>query len=523
MYSYVIIDDESLIRKGTIKKLQPLSDEVTCVGEAADGVSGLQLIEELSPDFVILDMQMPTMDGMELLPLLAEKFPQLQKIVISGFRDFDYIKQAISSDAIDYLLKPFSKEALQDCVRTAIKRIEDSQHIHEQIMDSSEQKEAAYYEYDKQYLANLILGYHTGDASISSQKLNFINDTHQLVLMTLYFGTETPDLDIQEWLEDGGFGDLALYLSNTTMPDIGFLILFMPNNHVISAKTLTRQIADALLDHSASLHIPLLIGISRLHSDLAELHQAFDETSIALNRQPVQGGTLCESFAWAEEQAPRQVIWDREDEFLFRVEAGMLDEISALSDLLFNWLESLPQFTLADAKYYCYTLSNKCRLILNYYLRQDDTKSSGSMQNVVSHIFRISELKTYYRQFFLNIGELLKDDNVYALDDTVEKIKIYIQHNYQKNLTQDFIASLFYMNRSYLSTLFRQKTGMKFIDYLNDIRIEKAKDMLLHTDRKMYQISKSCGYDNTKYFFRVFKKKMGVTPEQYKSVNQKSS
>lgn len=464
MYSYVIIDDESLIRKGTIKKLQPLSDEVTCVGEAADGVSGLQLIEELSPDFVILDMQMPTMDGMELLPLLAEKFPQLQKIVISGFRDFDYIKQAISSDAIDYLLKPFSKEALQDCVRTAIKRIEDSQHIHEQIMDSSEQKEAAYYEYDKQYLANLILGYH-----------------------------------------------------------IGFLILFMPNNHVISAKTLTRQIADALLDHSASLHIPLLIGISRLHSDLAELHQAFDETSIALNRQPVQGGTLCESFAWAEEQAPRQVIWDREDEFLFRVEAGMLDEISALSDLLFNWLESLPQFTLADAKYYCYTLSNKCRLILNYYLRQDDTKSSGSMQNVVSHIFRISELKTYYRQFFLNIGELLKDDNVYALDDTVEKIKIYIQHNYQKNLTQDFIASLFYMNRSYLSTLFRQKTGMKFIDYLNDIRIEKAKDMLLHTDRKMYQISKSCGYDNTKYFFRVFKKKMGVTPEQYKSVNQKSS
>ena len=198
MYNYVIIDDESLIRRGTIKKLQPMSDVVTCIGEAGDGAEGLRLVEELAPDFVILDMQMPTMDGMELLPILAERFPDLQTIVISGFRDFDYIKQAISSDAIDYLLKPFSKEALQDCVRTAIKRIEDTQLIHEQIMDSSEQREAACYEYDKQYLTNLILGYHTGDAAISSQKLNFINDTHQLELMTLYFGTETPDIDIQE-------------------------------------------------------------------------------------------------------------------------------------------------------------------------------------------------------------------------------------------------------------------------------------------------------------------------------------
>ena len=518
MYNYVIIDDESLIRRGTIKKLQPMNDVVTCIGEAGDGAEGLRLVEELAPDFVILDMQMPAMNGMELLPILAERFPDLQKIVISGFRDFDYIKQAISSDAIDYLLKPFSKEALQDCVRTAIKRIEDTQLIHEQIMDSSEQREAACYEYDKQYLTNLILGYHTGDAAISSQKLNFINDTHQLELMTLYFGTETPDIDIQEWLEDGGFGDLALYLSNTSMPDIGFLVLFMPNNHVISANSLTRQVADALLSFAASQHISLQIGISQLHNDLTELHQAFDETSTALNRQPVQGA-LRQSFLYEEEPAPKQMIWDREDEFLFRVEAGMLEEISSLSDVLFDWLSSLSDFTLADAKYYCYTLSNKCRLILNTYLKQDDSKSSGSMQNVVSHIFKIGELKSYYRQFFLNIGELLQKDTVYALDDTVEKIKIYIQKNYQKDLTQDFIACLFYLNRSYLSTLFKQKTGMKFIDYLNEVRIGKAKELLLNSDRKMYQIAKACGYDNTKYFFRVFKKVMGVTPEQYRNVN----
>ena len=170
-------------------------------------------------------------------------------------------------------------------------------------------------------------------------------------------------------------------------------------------------------------------------------------------------------------------------------------------------------------KYYCYYLSSKCRDILSYYLKQDNTKASASMQNMISYIFTLDDLKEYHRQFFLNITELLKKESIYALEDPIEKIQIYIQHNYQKNLTQDFIASLFYLNRSYLSTLFKQKTGMKFIDYLNNIRIEKSKEMLVESDKKMYQISKAVGYDNPKYFFRIFKKKTGLTPDQYRANN----
>ena len=221
-------------------------------------------------------------------------------------------------------------------------------------------------------------------------------------------------------------------------------------------------------------------------------------------------------FMFFGEPQPIPVVWPQEDEFLFRIEAGMSDEVHALTDKLFSWFVSLPGFTLGDAKYYCYTLSNQCRQILNSYLKQENESSSGSMQNVVSQIFRLEELQDYYQQFFLNITDLLKTESVYAVDDVIERIQIYIQKNYQKDLTQDFIASLFYLNRSYLSTLFRQKTGMKFVDYLNNVRIEKAKEMLLGTNRKMYQISKAVGYDNTKYFFRIFKKKAGMTPEQYR-------
>lgn len=115
---------------------------------------------------------------------------------------------------------------------------------------------------------------------------------------------------------------------------------------------------------------------------------------------------------------------------------------------------------------------------------------------------------------------MIKPQSIYANTNLIEQICIYIQQNYYKNLTQEYIASLFYLNRSYLSQLFRQKTGKKFIDFLNDVRIEKAKELLTTTDKKMYQISKSSGYDNTKYFFRIFKKKTGMSPQAWRDLNQ---
>ena len=108
-----------------------MEDRITCIGEADNGKAGIELIQEVHPDIVILDMQMPIMGGKELLPYLAENYPDMPLIVISGYRDFDYVKQAISAAAIDYILKPFSKEAIQDCISRAIERLEDSQTLQE--------------------------------------------------------------------------------------------------------------------------------------------------------------------------------------------------------------------------------------------------------------------------------------------------------------------------------------------------------------------------------------------------------
>lgn len=519
MYTYLIIDDEELIRKGTIKKLSSMEEQIRCIGEAENGRDGISKIEELRPDIVVMDMQMPIMDGTQLLPYLFKHYPDLPLIVISGYRDFDYIKHAISAKAVDYILKPFSREDIQKCMASAIERLESQTAIRTQIMNSEEEKENALYEYDLQILKNLILGYHTDSTEISSKRLGFVNRTHNLILLTMHFPKVPQDGTVQKWMEDNGFGNLALYLSNPNHPQMGFLLLFIPEESPLGRQRLTRQVVDSFLVWSKECGFSALIGISETHRDLKELHDAFLETSAALNRQNL---TAPLPFYYYQDEEPKNIFWDKADEFLFRIESGMADEVSVLTEELFRHFLTIKDCTLADVKFYCYYLSNQCRLILNHYVNQTDSKTSASMQNIVNHLFLLSEVKDYYLQFFLNLTSLLKSQSVYAVDDVVEKIKIYMQRNYQKDLTQEYISYLFYLNRSYLSTLFKARTGEKFVDYLNSIRVEKAKELLLSSERKMYQVAKAVGYDNVKYFFRIFKKKTGVTPEQYRGQHDHS-
>lgn len=186
MYNYLIVDDEPLIRMGTLKKLESLSDRICCIGEADNGRQAIDLTEQFAPDLIILDMEMPVMNGTALLSYLSENHPDIQLIVISGYKSFDYIKHAIANNAIDYILKPFTEEQIKKTVLQALERIETSASIHAQLQVSEEQREIAFYEHDIWLLQNLILDYGISDTEIHSKKLSFIRNSERFLLLLFY-------------------------------------------------------------------------------------------------------------------------------------------------------------------------------------------------------------------------------------------------------------------------------------------------------------------------------------------------
>lgn len=516
MYTFIIVDDEPLIRQGTLKKLEPLADRIQCAGEANNGRQALELIDQFHPDFVILDMEMPVMDGTQLLPYLAEHHPGMQLIVISGYKSFDYIKYALSANVVDYILKPFTDEQIQEIVLQAIQRLEASESIDAKIRLSEEQKEMAYYEYDIQLLQNLILGYAVSETVINSQRLVFLKQCSRIYLAAVCSSSPLEAFGLQEHVTELGFSEMALYLPHPTNGLLGFFLLCVPNDADFTPQVFYTRFIQDFISHIGTYGAISYWGISSPCTAPEQLHSAYEKCCTALNTVPVTQ-LRSQYYVWRPdtESTIREITWAKKEEFLFRVEAGMTDVVVQLLRELQEYYKTLPELTLSDIKYHYHQLTEECMLVLKQYINQ--TSPSQSMHNIVREIFVPEELHSYYRQFFRNLSEMLKPQSVYAVEDTIEQIKIYTQRNYQKNLTVEFLASLFYMNSSYLSHLFRKRAGVKYVQYLNSIRIEKAKALLSSTDRKLYQIAKTVGYDNNKYFFRVFKKLEGVTPEQYRS------
>lgn len=515
MYKYLIVDDEPLIRMGTRKKLETLSEQITCIGEADNGEHAIQLINISAPDIIILDMEMPVMNGTQLLPYLTEHFPDIQLIVISGYKSFDYIKHAIANNVIDYILKPFTEEQIQQTILQAIERIETSESIHAQIRTMEEHRDLAYYEHDIQLLQNLLLDYPVADTNLHSQELSFLKNSGSFCLLLLYTPAPAEDLKLKEHLIQLGFSEIILYLPHPVNPCLRVFIVSMPERASYKPQALYMRFIDEFTDYIETFDTVSYWGVSEIVQELEQLHTTYSQCCTALGSMPVkQAYPSCYIYDAEAAETTHEIHWEKTDEFLFRLETGDMDKVCELLLGLQDFYSSVADFTLADVKYHYHQLTENCAVILEQYLNQPSP--SGSMHNIVNEMFSLTELHSYYTRFFLNLSEMLKPGNVYAMQNTIEQIKIYTQRNYHKNITVDFLASLFYMNSSYLSHLFRRQTGQKYVQYLNEIRIKKAKELLLTTDRKLYQIARTVGYDNSKYFFRVFKKLEGITPEQFR-------
>jgi two-component system, response regulator YesN len=188
----IVAEDEELIRNSIIKKIHALNMYFNVIGSAQDGKEALELIEKYSPDILITDIQMPVMNGLELLKIVASKYPHIIKIVVSGFDEFKYAQQALKYEVKDYLLKPLNKQALMDTLGT-IRICFDAQKnlIKQNILNTKDN-----YNYSAEEIAHLVEVYikenfaHEINFELIAQNFNF-NASYLSKLFTKHIG-ENP-------------------------------------------------------------------------------------------------------------------------------------------------------------------------------------------------------------------------------------------------------------------------------------------------------------------------------------------
>ena len=270
-----------------------------------------------------------------------------------------------------------------------------------------------------------------------------------------------------------------------------------------------------ILDLINSLPESVLLGISSPVMDPAAIGSYYQNCVDALNSR--NSNSQSALFYYDDTFKNQKYAFPHFPELMYYLETG---KESLLKDKLRGYFEAAyfnEHATLFDLKNIGLSLIEKSKQFLDdYYRMQSNYTYPEIHQEVMERLFTFKDISNYFLEFLGNIAKSMAYEQLYSSQDIIVNIKDYLDNHYADPITLDFLSDIFYINSSYLSTLFKVKTGLKYVDYLNGLRIDAAKTLLLTTDRKAATISKMVGYDNEKYFYRVFKKFTAFTPEQYR-------
>lgn len=465
MKTILIAEDEKLIRKGLTTMVKRASIPVETILEARDGEEALSVLKQNTVDLLITDIRMPKMDGIELVSHLNELEHKPLVLVISGYDDFSYAVEMLRQGIFDYLLKPVERERLYD----VLGKLEEQCKI-KQEMKANSDRELFH------ALRHLMLEQDT-QSSEWREQLEKYRDT--------FFSVPYAGICA---------GECAAVLSGN-----------VKKIHGVGSVSLYAAPADEIELLAEQLSVPA--GLSATHNDLSELHICYREAYSAWQRS-FFFGALC-----------------RDDKPNFQPVNVTAEQLTGL-------------IGLSQGQKACELLDEEARRAASgecdpaafaHLCEQFIARLFGSYQNLIgagdglerfANVWDfedgaryISELKAWIEEFCDRTAREFADfENKQKIREAVQ----YIQQSFRKELSMTIVSNEVSMNYSLFSLLFKQYTGVNFVNYLQNLRIEEAKRLLETTDWRVNEICTRAGFSDEKHFLKVFKAAVGFSPTEYR-------
>jgi Response regulator containing CheY-like receiver domain and AraC-type DNA-binding domain len=542
MYKVLIIDDEEPLREA----IRILGDwkglGVNEVLEATDGKMGLELIAEHQIDLVMVDMKMPGMSGAELLQVLEQDYPDLPAIVISGYNDFEYTRQAIRSKVVDYLLKPINRQDLNAALRKAVdllaaRRVRESEFINRNItlnMSLPKLKEKMYLSIiDRSFRSQTneaflpLIGADDPDNRFAAVVLRMLNMENvrqarfHLDVDLLHFAVANMLNEIAgEYFQAFSFASpkqdreliVILTLKGAYQEDIAYRALHQMNKSLAALQDLLGIVAVA--------------GIGTPCTSIMEIASSYETAKAAING--INLLTLKGYYVANTSQKPVQespLVIGRVQLFRAALEAGnTAGARSILTEGLRKW-GSGELFTLGEADQAlsrCIILLNDISLELGVpreklpLIGEHPVRFMGLSDDFVSY-GQFSKLLEDVLHFYLEQIRLTQSANrPFEIGD----IKAYIDNRYYEDIKISMFADKYFLSREYIMKLFKQQFGCGIHEYVQRIRMDKAKELLDDPSLKIQDISEMLGYKDKNYFSKAFRNYFSISPTEYRTARK---
>lgn len=503
MYQVLIVDDEEIVCRGMAQfvKWEKCGFEVAGIAASVD--EALRMFKKMSIDVVFTDIRMPEKSGIDLLKEVQELYPDVKTVVLSGYSDFDYAKDAIRYAAVEYLTKPVNLGEVEELLG----RLSENLERH--------QKEAKIHTY---HMEGLLLSIARGYAEADMEKY----DLPQLEMwygVSVFMIEKSQDEENVTQEKEKMKKQIVAVIPETIILDSSVYGLFA----IVPAKA-EEEFAYfvSILEQVCCTDGCWAMGISRKKSGINRLTEAFQESQQAMR------------YLMADTR--KKVIFYQNIEKLFSEKSSQIQEI--LTEFLcklnggedktqiIRWLEQVLTAMESTEKMSVLEFQTVCIRFLiemNGHLQETGLEKEvlhDRLNEVLQQLLCCENSQDVLRWMLSYLEWVTRSlehaDNHQISGGVVAEIQNFIRQHYQENISLNMLAEQFYMHPNYLSRLFKEKTGKNFVDYLVQIRMQKVKELLKNSDYKIIEICSMVGYDNPRSFSKAFKHYAGMTPKEYR-------
>lgn len=534
MLRVFLVEDESIIRE-TLRDTVPWEQcGYTFVGEAGDGEIALPMIRQTKPDVLITDIRMPFMDGLALSKLVLSEFPKVKVIIISGYDDFEYARQAIDIGVEQYLLKPITKNNLLDVLENVRKKIESEQKQNSYLvqfhMETQEYEQYA----RRRFLERVVAGRLSVQQIYEEAAKLDLDLRAQCYTIALFSLQETSGVT-EGYSEPSARVRDALLEHFLKYPEY-ILFRWNLNTYAVLIKGDSSRIQDYIrrcTDAVRSQYETLApkqnwyVAVGTPTQRLSTLPACFEEVSrlwacrhIVPEQHILMPGTV--DFLTKTDS----------NSGLEQLDAAKVNPAILLGVMNGASVEEIPSFVdeyalsvseALESKLFCQYLMLSIRFTAAEFVSslgqsQKEFLDSVSCLDMVNQNVTETELKFYMREVLIaavNLRERASSSQCQGL--LSQAVRFIDEHFTEDNLSLNRVAQQVNISPNYLSAVFSQEKGKTLTEYVTERRMERAKELLRTTDKRSGEVAFEVGYRDPHYFSFIFKKTQGCTPRDYRA------
>lgn len=503
----MIVDDEPVIRFGLKASVDWKQEGLQLLGDFPNGEKALEAMDEQAVDLLITDIKMPIMDGITLMKETLKRYPNVKVVLVSSYNDFEYVREGLKHGAVDYVLKPtLEPEDFLQIIRKSVSLLKKERVIEEKLHLVNETKALQQRKRVEQQLKRMLL---QGE----KESIQSIWNSQQAmtVMYIQMIGSEVIVerkgklyqsylLDeIQESFYSDYKDGICIQLNNA---DIVVVVPAFPD----APQRLHRWLL-------AKTTIRFTIGHEEAPS-IHDLQKSFTFCKEASKRRFYQSNEEIFAYTSSNKHVAKRLKGDQLKQFLIPY-----DKQKVMEFLQVHFVHRKEEMMEPDQ-----LKDEACDILTQLFMGKiEDVALLLDKCSVLKKAETVEDLLEKLKQQIKDCEMVMakQDEKPFADNELIEKALEYIHQHYTDEVTLQKVAAHIHISRNYFSILFKRYLHQNFIDYVIDLRIKKAKELLKNTSLKVYEVAGESGFGDVKYFSKLFKRTTGNSPGDYRLEHHK--